>query len=60
MLFAAFERLSVQHDARKSHFEKRDKATYQAEDVIEVKPEIMELLNAFDTPMKCTKGSSRH
>ena len=39
--------------------EKREKATCEAEDVIEVKPEILELLNAFDTPMKCSKGSSR-
>ena len=30
----------------------------KSEDVIEVRPEIMELINAFDSPTKC-KGSSR-
>ena len=40
--------------------EKKQKMESQSEDVIEVKPEILELINAFDFPMqKSTKGSAR-
>mgnify|MGYP001158879172 FL=1 len=40
--------------------EKREKALHVVEDVIEVRPEIMSLLDAFDSPFKgCTKGSAR-
>ena len=40
--------------------EKRQKMESKSEDVIEVKPEILELINAFDFPLqKSTKGSSR-
>ena len=40
--------------------EKKQKMQSQSEDVIEIKPEILELINAFDCPMqKATKGSAR-
>ena len=38
---------------------KREKCANVEEDIIEVKPEIMELLNAFDCPLKSSRGSSR-
>ena len=39
--------------------QRREKAISQVQDVIEVRPEIMQLLEAFDAPMKQSKGSSR-
>ena len=40
--------------------EKKQRLQSKSEDVIEVKPEILELINAFDFPMKASsKGSSR-
>ena len=38
---------------------KREKSANVEEDIIEVKPEIMELLDAFDCPLKSSRGSSR-
>ena len=39
--------------------EKKQKLQSKSEDIIEVKPEILELINAFDFPMKSSKGSAR-
>ena len=40
--------------------EKKARMGSKSEDVIEVKPEILELINAFDFPLqKSTKGSAR-
>ena len=45
---------------RKIEAARRERALTQVEDVIEVRPEIMQLLDAFDAPVKnSSRGSSR-